>query len=97
MDVRITDDVIFRLTKNARFVQAFPLFKSPPLIAQRRKGCGGCRRRREKRGRFINYDAMRQAIAQFNPEQQRQLKELLGATSVQLRWRGHGRVENRSF
>jgi len=94
--VILEEGMIIGLANNSQFLSAFP-FLSPlkQLTTARAGGCGKCGTAAKQRGQLVQSAKM--AIIGLGGDKKRQMKRLLNAEKVQIRYRAGEDVKSYEF
>lgn len=94
--VILEEGMIIGLANNQQFLSAFP-FLTPlkKLTTARAGGCGKCGTAAKQRGQLMQSAKM--AIIGLGPDKKKQMKRLLNAETVQVRYRSGDEVRSHEF
>jgi len=94
--VILEEGMIIGLSNNQQFVSAFP-FLSPlkKLTSARTGGCGKCGTAAKQRGQLVQSAKM--AIIGLGGDKKKQMKRLLNAEKIQIRYRAGDDIKTHEF
>tara|TARA_R110002020_G_scaffold16515_1_gene58239 strand:- start:353 stop:673 length:321 start_codon:yes stop_codon:yes gene_type:complete len=94
--VILEEGLIIGLSNNTQYVKAFPfLLTVQKLTNARRGGCGKCGTAAKERGRVLQ--GAKQAIVALGSDKKKELKRLLNAEKIQIKYRAGKKIVTHQF